>query len=36
MKTIALITLALLAACGDKENDTGTSDDTGETPTTES
>jgi len=35
MKKIALITLALLAACGDKENDTSSSDDTGETPSTD-
>jgi len=33
MKTIALITL--VAACGDKENDTSSSDDTGETPSTD-
>lgn len=35
MKTIALIALALLTACGDKENDTGTADDTGVMPSTE-
>ena len=35
MKKIALITLALLTACGEKENDTGTSADTGETPSTD-